>query len=1280
MKKVYLIATSMILSGMLPAQSVNQPIDATGKSSTNQLVGQTPTKRFKYNPPANQVASSIKNNKSFNNNQQKAPPAIIFSEDFQNGIPGTWTIIDNDGLTPNTSVSQFTNAWIGAEDFDNAADTVAMSTSWYTPAGQSDDWLITPAITLTTNNVLAWEAEAQDPAFPDGYEVRISTVGPTIADFLANTALFSIAAESGGVWTQRTVDLQAAGYSNQTVYIAWRNNSNDQFILMVDDISVGDQAQFDAAIDAVPMHQYAEYSLIPLSQVETYTFTADLKNNGVQTVTNATLNVSVNQAFVGNVYTGASTPIASLASGVIQTASVTTPFTPADTGVYTIDYIVSITETDGNTTNDTMTETLMVIDSIFSRDDGVVSGSLGIGPGTPGTLGQVFELKNPDTLTSVSFYITNNNDVMVGQSISVSIYDVNGPPNTIIGSTDTFTVTATGAQFITLSISGGPLPLSADTFYLGVEEADSNVTLGTSANIFLQNVTWLDFPGSPTGTWANNEDFAFNVIYVLRANFGPVPSTCDITLNSITGTDVLCTNDNTGSATVSVSGTSTPYTYAWSNGATGATASNLVAGNYTVTVTDASACTVDTSVTITQPASALSVTTSSTNETSFGANDGTATATPSGGTSPYSYSWSNAATTQTISGLTPGTYTVTITDANGCTASGSTVVNSFVCNLTVTITATDETSVGGNDGAATATPAGGTSPYTYDWSTTGTTQTISGLAPGTYSVTVTDNSGCTTNGSVVVNSFICNLTITVSATDETGAGNDDGTTTATPSGGSSPYTYLWDDSNNQTTATATGLAAGTYNVTVTDASGCTATGSAIVNASGCAMTATAAESSAINCNGGTDGAAMATPAGGTSPYTYMWNDVNNQTGQTATGLGAGTYNVTVTDFLNCTATASVTLNEPTALTASVTGTDETSAGANDGTATATASGGTTIYSYLWSNSATTASISGLAPGSYSVTVTDANGCTVTGSVAVNAAGCLLTVSVSGTDETSAGAGDGTATATPSNGTSPYTYTWDDANSQTTQIATGLIPNTYNVTVTDANGCTASGSVIINAAGCNITVSVTGTDESSVGANDGTATANASSGTQPYTYSWSNGNTTQTITGLAPGTYTVTVTDNAGCSVSGSVTISAFNCPPITLTTSSTDESAAGANDGTASVTASGGSTPYSYIWSNGQTDQTATGLSAGAYCVTVADANNCTATACDSVNTGAGCNVTVTISTTDETTAGANDGIAAASVAGGTTPYTYLWSNGGTSAIISGLAPGTYTVTVTDAS
>ena len=221
-----------------------------------------------------------------------------------------------------------------------------------------------------------------------------------------------------------------------------------------------------------------------------------------------------------------------------------------------------------------------------------------------------------------------------------------------------------------------------------------------------------------------------------------------------------------------------------------------------------------------------------TDETVQGANDGTATTSPTGGTLPFTFLWSNGGTTQTITGLSPGNYSVTITDNTGCTATGSTTVNagSPPCSMSATVTGTDESIQGTNDGTASVSPSNGTAPFTYIWTNGASTQSITGLAPGTYSVTVTDNVGCTATGSYTVNQGAppCNMTATVTSTDETSAGAANGTANVSPTNGTAPFSYIW--TNSQTTQTITGLAPGTYSVTVTDANGCTATGSATVNA------------------------------------------------------------------------------------------------------------------------------------------------------------------------------------------------------------------------------------------------------------------------------------------------------------------------------------------------------------------------------------------------------------------------------------------------------------------
>ncbi|MFT6921163.1 MAG: hypothetical protein ACJA1C_000157 [Crocinitomicaceae bacterium] len=442
----------------------------------------------------------------------------IFSEDFEGTggvMPAGWTVINNDGLTPDANVSQFTDAWIVAPDFDNTTDTVVMSTSWYAPAGTSDDWLITPAMTLTTNNVLTWEEEGQDAAFPDGYEVRISTTTPTMPAFLANPALLTVAASSGAAWLTQTIDLDAAGYSNQSVYLAWRNTATDQFVLMIDDILVQEQLAVDVAMTDTTS---VEYTIIPIDQVTPLGTNGVIENIGAAPVTNANMTVNVYNGLMANVYTGTSNTIPSIAAGA-SSAVTAAGYSPLLADLYTIELISNITEVDGNLTNDTVISQVFVSDSVYARDDAIVTGSLGIGNGAGGQLGQSFDVNATDDITSVSMFITNGNLVMNGRPLSATVFatDVNGTPTTALVSTDIITVDTTLNNLWTIPIAGGSYTLNPGKYVVVANEVDSNITLGTTVDIFTPGETWVLFGANP---WANNEAYGFPNSYVLRANFG----------------------------------------------------------------------------------------------------------------------------------------------------------------------------------------------------------------------------------------------------------------------------------------------------------------------------------------------------------------------------------------------------------------------------------------------------------------------------------------------------------------------------------------------------------------------------------------------------------------------------------------------------------------------------------------------------------------------------------------------------------------------------------------
>ncbi|MFK8043954.1 MAG: T9SS type A sorting domain-containing protein [Crocinitomicaceae bacterium] len=740
---------------------------------------------------------------------------------------------------------------------------------------------------------------------------------------------------------------------------------------------------------------------------------------------------------------------------------------------------------------------------------------------------------------------------------------------------------------------------------------------------------------------------------------------------SVTGasiSDASCNGGNDGTISVTVSGGVSPYTYSWDNGANTASISGLSAGSYIVTVTDANGCTTNEPKVITEP-TLLTSTATSTDATGAGVSDGSATVTAAGGSPAYTYLWSDGQTTATATGLAAGTYTVTVTDTHGCTTT-ETVTIGEPGPLTNTSTSTDVSCNSGNDGTASITVTGGVSPYTYLWDNGATTSSISGLAAGTYNVTATDANGYTTTATAVVNEPTL-LSSTSTDTDVTCNGDADGTGSMNVSGGTLPYTYSWD--NGATTASLTNLAPGTYVGTATDANGCT-TVETITITEPTLLTSTATSTDATGA-GVSDGSATVTAAGGSPAYTYLWSD--GQTTATATGLAAGTYTVTVTDTHGCTTTETVTIGEPLALSNSIVTVNVLCNGNSTGSATVTVTGGVSPYTYLWSNGATTSSISGLTAGTYTVTATDANGYTTAGTATVSEPTALSNASTTLSNVSCHGANDGSIVLSVSGGVMPYTYLW--SNGAVTANLSSVGPGTYSVTITDANGCIISETATLTQPNTLSIGNTVITDASCFGTATGNVTITTSGGTMPYTYLWSDGQTTATATGLAAGTYSVTVTDANSCSVTESNIVVGEPILLETETVSSTNITCFGACDGIASISVDGGTFPYTYLWSDGQTSSSASGLCPGTYSVTITDANGCQVTENNIVVTEPAALANGSSNVIDVSCNGLADGSIALNITGGTMPYTYDWSNGQTSSNASGLAAGIYSVTITDA-
>ncbi len=430
-----------------------------------------------------------------------------------------------------------------------------------------------------------------------------------------------------------------------------------------------------------------------------------------------------------------------------------------------------------------------------------------------------------------------------------------------------------------------------------------------------------------------------------------------------------------------------------------------------------------------------------------------------------------------------------------------------------------------------------------------------------------------------------------------------GTATATITGGAAPYTYQWIDIATSTVASTSNPATlpdGSYGLMITDANGCTygsmyGSGDSIyvhrIPPFNFTLNTTQA-----NCTNGT--ATVANIVGsGVPPYTYQWSNGANTA--SISGLVAGPYSVTVTDALGCQREKSEQVHQTITIGANVTMTPSNCA-QNNGSLITFGSGGTPPYSYLYSNGGTTATQNNLAPGYYSVVVTDANGCSGNGYSYINA---TTPVNVTfATTASSCTAPTGSATLTVSGGQAPYTVSWNTFPAQSGMTASNLAPGNYSFLVTDANGCVRSG--VVNVPPVNvITASISGTSTTCLMSN-GSINVIPAGGTAPYTYLWSNGATTQSVSGLAAGGYTVQITDAAGCSVSKYKNVETAS--PVNTGLTTTLASCIFTADGSVASSVWGGTAPYTYNWSNGQTTATATGLAQGNYWLNVTDANGCT--------------------------------------------------------------------------
>ncbi len=942
----------------------------------------------------------------------------------------------------------------------------------------------------------------------------------------------------------------------------------------------------------------------------------------------------------------------------------------------------------------------------------------GTGPGqTPFTI-------NAQVLTNYNGYNVSCNGAC-DATVTVTIIGGVGPfaytwatgPNT-----QTWTGTCVGNKLVIVTDLGqnigcaatvqvlGPPPLGVIFFPAITPPTCAGVCNGTANAIAVGGTgsgyvyTWNNGAGS--GTFFNQLCAGANNLSITDQNNCQFDTTFTINLlpvsPNLTFTNVTCNAACNGTATVAPSGGTGTYTYAWTPappvGQGTPNASGLCAGNWSVTVTDANGCTGTSSFVVTEPAPILA-SVLKTDVLCAGTCTGTATVTPSGGTGPYTFSWSPAPGggqgTSTATGLCAGTYTVTVTDQpSGCSIQVPVTIAQPPA-LAVSSTVTNASCAGVCDGGVILVVTGGTGPYLYTWSPVPPlgqgTPSVSGLCAGTWSATVSDASGCDTTVQFTITApppLAPNGTVTNASCN----GVCDGSIAVAVTGGTGAYTYSWSPNPpvGQGTANASQLCAGNWSLTVTDANGCDTTVQFIVLQPP-PLTQTSTQTN-VTCGTNCDGTATVTVSGGTPGYTYQWSPApgGGQGTAVATGLCAGGHTVLVTDANGCTLSVPFTITAPVPLQLSLQTNPASCPGACDGSAGVIVTGGTPGYAYQWSpapgGGQGTANATGLCAGAYQLTVTDAVGCDSTIAFTIAAPPPVLPNEVV-TDAICPGSCNGSVVLNPTGGTGTYAYAWSPvpSNGQGTAQALGLCAGTVQVTIT-SGACDTTLTLTIDAPPP-LAATLTTTGASCWNSCDGGASVTVSGGTPGYTYAWSpapaGGQGTANATGLCPGPGSLTITDAAGCDTTITFTITAP--APIAPGLTVTNASCSGNCDGSAVAAVSGGTPGYTYAWSpapgGGQGTANATGLCAGNYTLTITDAAGCDTTVSFSIT--APPPLQISLQVVDASCPDVCDGTAGVIVTGGTGTYTYGWSpapgGGQGTANVTGLCDGAYTLTVTDA-
>ena len=753
------------------------------------------------------------------------------------------------------------------------------------------------------------------------------------------------------------------------------------------------------------------------------------------------------------------------------------------------------------------------------------------------------------------------------------------------------------------------------------------------------------------------------------------PDPITITLNSVTAQHC----STYGQANMTVNGGTGSYSYSWDGNTTQSATGNpivsqLAAGSYVLTVSDANDCSATKEVTIENATPMSVVADNLQHQLCYGEDNGSFDVVMTNGTNPYTITWNEGIITEqnathTFGNLVAGTYYVTVEDANHC--SGQVTVEVTEPRRLDAISTVGQ--IACHDGTASVTIDGsnGTRPYHIEYNNETMEVGTYELHAGEYDCFVVDNNGC----QAPVHISLINppaLTVNVVPSNALCHGGN-GTAELHVDGGTRPYSIIWQDGatdmvNSHVPSDVE------FGYTVTDANGCFVD-SVVTVGQPDAMTLSLTPNNA-SCYGVNDGSvSVQSVSGGVLPYGFVWSNGQNG-GSSINGLGAGNYTLVVTDANNCTVSATSSVMQPDELVATIVSTN-VECGISEGSVTANVFGGTGDYSYIWSNGRVDVSMGNLTSGSYSLTATDANGCTATASTRISIAG-MLTASISELTPISCfGQNDATLVAEVEMAQEPVTYVWNSGQSGQTQYGLGM--GQYIVTATDAWGCVGVATYLVSSPSAVMLTAQT-TDALCYNTFEGSIETHVYGGHPPYTYLWTNGSTDSNLDDLRQGTYGLVVTDSTGCVVQQNFTI---NAPErIEITPEITNIDCHGKKNGKVLINVQGGVLPYDYGFSIGNAMVHGSNyyehLKPGSYEIMIGDANGCRESQTIVISEPAKLEGEAVI--TKPSCKDLNDGMIEMRVVGGSEPYVYTWSTySQDSSAITGLRSGKYNITVVDA-